>query len=344
VQEQHDEYDICLLEIGPANPGLECTAPLTFWAPWAKTTGGLLNLNCSIMLLPVLKGFIRALNNCHCGTTSLASLLPLRKHLTFHRYVAVVVFVLASVHTFAHFMNYAYRPDETLDTFPATEDPATNTREQPWFGTVRTAPWYTGAAICVAMLVIYSGAVTAVRRSAYWLFWACHHAFAVFYVCLLFHGPVAIWWCGVPLLLYAAERLWRVARGQKVVFLRAVRWLDPVLALEFAPEDRDAFQFVEGQYLYLSVPAVEGDSYHPFTISSSVGDRDNLGYITCHIRVHPGGWTERVKDYLVQFNPRQEFPLVLHRYDESGRRQVGKAVGPDGLPILRVDGCFSAPS
>lgn len=101
---------------------------------------------------------------------------------------------------------------------------------------------------------------------------------------------------------------------------------------------------MEGQYLYLSVPAVEGDSYHPFTISSSVGDREQLGYITCHIRVHPGGWTERVKDYLVQFNPRQEFPLVLHRYDESGRRQVGKATGPDGLPILRVDGCFSAPS
>ena len=85
---------------------------LSKWAPWAKTGGGLLNLNCSLLLFPVLRGLLRALNNQRIGATgTIATYIPLRKNIEFHKLIAKVVFALTLLHLGAHVMNYGLAAD-----------------------------------------------------------------------------------------------------------------------------------------------------------------------------------------------------------------------------------------
>ena len=49
--------------------------------------------------------------------------------------------------------------------------------------------------------------------------------------------------------------------------------------------------------------------WHPFTISSARGDMDHEDFVSVHIRVHPGGWTEKLKSYFELFNPTKTYPL-----------------------------------
>lgn len=42
---------------------------------------------------------------------------------------------------------------------------------------------------------------------------------------------------------------------------------------------------------------------------------DQLDYVSVHIRINKGGWTERLKNYLQEMNPGQTYPLQLFRRD-----------------------------
>ncbi|CAE7678502.1 noxA, partial [Symbiodinium sp. KB8] len=89
---------------------------------------------------------------------------------------------------------------------------------------------------------------------------------------------------------------------------------------------------------------ISRNEWHPFTISSASYDLFTEDSITLHIRIHKGGWTERLKDYLNLFNPRGTYPLFLYRRNEKGQLIPGKDRGPDGKQLLRVDGPHAAPA
>lgn len=90
-------------------------------------------------------------------------------------------------------------------------------------------------------------------------------------------------------------------------------------------------------------------SVHQLLDKSDTGYHD---YISLHIKVHgwddpiPRSWTRRFKDYLelLQPNSGSKFPFYFSRRDHRGDITIGKQFGPDGLPIIRVDGPHSAPS
>jgi len=333
-----EEFTKCRLE----TPLLvaECIPPLSRYAAYAKVCGGLLNFNCALLLLPVLRGLIKFLNTVRFGNSeqgALATYVPLRKNIIFHKAIARWVFVLAALHTLAHFVNYGLAADPTLRTFPSRTSP-------PWFGAVDTAPWVTGALICVAIFFIYTGAGDAVKHAEFEIFWFSHHFLFLFYVAQMFHGPVFVYWTIVPFAAYVLERVWRVQRGSRKIYLRTVKWIDPVLCLEWVPHERDWLQFSEGMYVYLNCPALSANEWHPFTISSARGDLDMMDFVSLHIRIHKGGWTERLKEYLTTMNPTEEYPFVLYRRNNRGERVVGKLTGPDGQQLIRVDGPHTAPT
>ncbi len=56
------------------------------------------------------------------------------------------------------------------------------------------------------------------------------------------------------MVLYAMERLWRVKRSQRTIYLKTIKWIPPVLELNFCPKYKEDLDFVEGQYLYLNCP------------------------------------------------------------------------------------------
>lgn len=335
VSGSQDAYTLCLVT-NPASGN--CGLPVSDWGPWAKLCGSLLNLNCALILLPVLKGLLRSLNNMRIGATgTVAAYIPLRKNIEFHKLVALWIGVLTLGHIFFHFMNYAAAPDATIAAFP-------NPVKKPWYGHMLYAPWYTGAFATLAMFFIYTAASRTVKQAQYEIFWLSHHFFVLFFVCLVFHGPVFVYFCILPMLLYFGERIGRIKRSGRPIYLKTIKWISPVLELCFCPKNKDDLNFVEGQYLYINCPYLSINEWHPFTISSARGDLDQEDFVSVHIRVHPGGWTEKLKNYLELFNPTKQYPYHLWRYNKKGVRKHGKDRGPDGTQLLRIDGPHSAPA
>jgi hypothetical protein len=73
-------------------------------------------------------------------------------------------------------------------------------------------------------------------------------------------------------------------------------------------------------------------------------------YISLHIKVHgltdivARSWTRKFKEYLQSLNPQAPFPFYFTRRDARGDIRCGKLIGPEGLPIIRIDGPYSAPA
>lgn len=311
----------------------------SYWAAFAKVGGALLNLNASMLLVPVVRGALAVLNRKRIGQrATLATYLPLRKNIAFHKLVAKIVLASAVLHIVCHFINFSFAPAVTLALFPNPDD-------APWYGAVKTAPWYTGALITVSMFFIFSAAPSAMKAAKYEVFWNSHHFFVLFYVNCLFHGPVFLYWSILPISMYVAERCFRVRRGRREIYLLSVKWVEPVLEIVWKPRQKDEFQFVEGEYLYLNCPYIASDEWHPFTISSAVGDLKKEGFVTNHIRVYPKGWTGKLRQYLELMNPTGSYEFELTRRDpDSAEVLPGKLNGPDAQQILRIDGPHAAPS
>ncbi len=239
-------------------------------------------------------------------------------------------------HVLAHFLNFGKAPDATIARFH-------------WHS------WLTGALITAAMLMIFSGGQHNVKRAHYELFLNTHRSFFLFFAMLLFHGPVFYVWGLAGIVLYIFELIMRQYRGSKHFFVRSVRYVPPVMQLKFRPRYADEFQFQEGQYLYLNCPYISANEWHPFTISSAVGDLNqggDEGWVSAHIRIIPGGWTEKLLRYFSAMAGRDineddlksELSLTLKRRDAKGELLLGKDRGIDGKPLLLVDGPHAAPA
>ena len=171
----------------------------------------------------------------------------------------------------------------------------------------------------------------------------------------------------------------RVMRGTRPVMIKRVKYIPPVLELHLEPMG-NWFKFKEGQYLYLNIPHIDPNlgelfsSWHPFTISSAMGDlkekTEKDRFVSLHIKVWPGGWTEKLKNYLELMNPNDSYPMTFTRRDEYvrvvfenitfyylhrtrnshfehnryGAQKLGKILGPDNKPLIRIDGPHASPS
>lgn len=160
--------------------------------------------------------------------------VPLDRNLAFHKLVAKVLVFSAMGHTIMHFVNYSFRPNQTLDLFGI------------W-------PWYSGGVICFSMLMIYSAAFDNVKRGQFEIFWYNHHFFLIFFGMILTHGKIGFnlnFWCvprslSLPLLrlvplahcccpAWTHHRKWFVGPGVLYLLercLRIYRAYQPVVVL-----------------------------------------------------------------------------------------------------------------
>eukprot|EP00750_Incisomonas_marina_P021488 INCI4459.1.p1 GENE.INCI4459.1~~INCI4459.1.p1 ORF type:complete len:903 (-),score=151.28 INCI4459.1:608-3316(-) len=309
-------------------PNLAIT--VSTWLAVAKGFGQLLNFNCSLLILPVARSFLQFLNNKVVSLkTDCAKWVPLQQNIEFHKLIAKWVMICGIVHTFAHYMSVMEYADIYRDN-------------------LMYSPWITGGLILLAMFIIYTSAVDVVRRASYKLFWNNHHWFILFFGALLVHGWMFWAWFLFPALLYCAERVFRYRRGGSPWLVKKVKWRPPVLEVQFFPEAKSQFKFKEGQYLYMNCPRLDVNAFnqewHPFTISSAQGDLQFKDYVSCHIKVNKGGWTERLKDYFEAMNPGHDFPMVFSHRNDKGELVPGKRFGVDGQQIVRIDGPHSSPS
>lgn len=247
--------------------------PMSRYAPWAKACGGCLNFNCAVLLLPVTKLLLSKLYDAGTSYNAadraswqyIASLItkciPLQKNINFHKIVGKTIFVFVWGHVIFHLLNLWKSSDITFFRFRAWK----------WDGT----DFLTGGIISLAMFFIYTSASDAVKRAKFEIFFFSHHWFAVFFLVLLLHGPIFVYWAIIPVVLYLVERYLQMKKTERLFLVTKVEWIPPVLAIQFRPLFKDQFQFKEGQYLYLNCPYVSKYEWHPFTISSALEDLNN---------------------------------------------------------------------
>ena len=217
---------------------------VSFWVGIAKVFGQLLNLNCAFVLLPVARTFIGFVSNRLLNTRgSLAGIIPIQKNITFHKLIAKSILFFAAAHTVSHFIGIAEKPIGYYDN-------------------LQLSPWVTGYVIILAQFFIYSAATDVVRRALFRVFWLNHHWFVVFFGGLLIHGwEFWIWFLVISGPLYVAERVGRLCRGNKPFFVKRIKWIPPVMEVQFCPLQKSDFEFKEGQYLFVFAGEFSGLSF-----------------------------------------------------------------------------------
>eukprot|EP00762_Andalucia_godoyi_P000504 ANDGO_05279.mRNA.1 Superoxide-generating NADPH oxidase heavy chain subunit A len=281
------------------------------WVIVARGFGQLLNFNCMLVIVPVLRSIITWMRK-----TRLANFLPLDKNIVFHRYIAYVIVFCGWAHGSAHYYNYNCCPE----VYFKPNDFSKTSLEAAW----STLAGVTGNMLYLVILVMFSAAHSEYRKSRnFTVFWFVHHLFIVFFALVLAHGPNFWKWFVGPGALYFFERLARIFRGSRTVGVLRVHHLpSQVLFLEL----ENKIQYKAGQYCFLNCPYLSKYEWHPFTISSAP-EEEHLDF---HIRC-VGDWTQALSKLL---NPDRKKDLVMNNY-----------VGADGkYPLIKVDGPFGAPA
>lgn len=229
----------------------------------------------------------------------------------------------------AHFYNFTQLAEKSgmIGQLPAGLPPTTYA-----FFTVAGG---TGHVACFVMLLMYSSAISKVRRPMFEVFWYTHHLFIIFYIMIIFHGcandcqgsleaPTFWYWVMAPIPIYIVERILRFVRGKQDTILKlAVAHPSKVLELQM---QKTSFVYKPGQYLFLACPYLAAHEWHPFTITSCP-DED---FVSVHIRI-VGDWTGALWSMM---NPDNTLGIV----------QENKTTADDGSSILKIDGPFGAAS
>lgn len=157
------------------------------------------------------------------------------------------------------------------------------------------------------------------------VFWFSHHLFLPFYIITSVHamGNFYQWIIG-PLFLYLVERAIRIFRSSRnCIVTHVIGHPSNVIELRMK---KMHFDYISGQYVFISCPFIANFEWHPFTISSSP-DED---FFSVHIR-KAGDWTSKLHEFL---NPENNLGIIRENIVNS----------PDGKPILKIDGSFGAAS
>ncbi len=122
----------CDTPICKVNRKLVRYGPVSEFAPWAKSCGVCLNLNCALLLLPVVRMLLRKLNNIgeSFATTQnsndffakffahpMTRYVPLAKNIEFHKLCAGTIFMFSWGHMVFHWLNLWRANNPTLQLF-----------------------------------------------------------------------------------------------------------------------------------------------------------------------------------------------------------------------------------
>jgi len=217
----------------------------------------------------------------------------------------------------------------------------------------------TGHIMLLCMLLMYTTAHAKIRQQSFETFWYTHHLFIPFMLGLYTHAtgcfvrdtgdpfsPFAgsdfwdhcigyegwrweLWGGG----LYLVERLYREVRSRRdTKIVKVVRHPYDAVEIQFS---KPSMRYKAGQWLFLQVPSVSRQQWHPFTITSCPHDP----YISVHIR-QVGDFTRALGDALGAGNAQSK---LYDNVDPNGMYEVALQNGQQ-MPELRIDGPYGAPA
>ncbi|OBT77272.1 NADPH oxidase [Pseudogymnoascus sp. 05NY08] len=313
---------------------------LTYSVWLSRGAGLVLSVDGALILLPMCRNILRWIR-------PKVRFLPLDESQWFHRQVAYSMLVYAVIHAAAHYVNFfnvektQIRPETAIQIHYAQ------------------AGGITGHIMLLCMLLMYTTAHAKIRQQSFETFWYTHHLFIPFLLGLYTHAtgcfvrdtadpfsPFAgkdfwdhcigyegwrweLWGGG----LYFAERIYREIRARRETeIIRVIRHPYDAMEIQFK---KPSMKYKAGQWLFLQVPSVSSQQWHPFTITSCPFDP----YISVHIR-QVGDFTRALGD-AVGAGPAQA--KLYDGVDPNGMYEVALQNGQQ-MPKLRIDGPYGAPA
>lgn len=319
------------------NPTVPPTPDLPYHTRWigmSKFFGNIMNFNYTFILIPVSHSLMRWIVDNSRGRTCFGTLLraflwilPVDDAIKIHKLVAYTAFVAAMGHTIGHLFNYVSRPDFVWDTFGA-------------------GIWVTGIMLIFILFTLYPATNVNVKRGHFEIFWITHMLYVALFILTFIHGKGMLgpnyWkWLILPGTVYVCERIYRELATRKPVSVVSVTFMsNQVMSIAIAKSGALA-NYMEGQYAYISCPALSSFQWHPFTISSA--PQEDL--VTFHIRIQDrGSWTYRLRDFFRIIGSGSTKACLKLAHLEDGEIVPGLIEGPSGQPLLRIHGPYSAPT
>lgn len=337
----------------------ERLAPLNTlqFSVWMSRGAGLcLTVDTMIILLPMCRNILKVIR-------PKIKWLPLDESQWFHRQVAYSMLLWTAVHTASHYVNFF-----NVERSQIRKEAAVQIH-------YAQAGGITGHVMLLCMLLMYTTSHAKIRQQSYETFWYTHHLFIPFFLAMYTHAtgcfvrdsvephsPFAkqYWthcigyngwrWELVGGGLYLCERVWREIRSRreteiikvvkhpfgKLVWARnAGRTADSFVEAVEIQFRKPSMKYRAGQWLFLNVPSISGNQWHPFTITSCPFDP----YISVHVR-QVGDFTRALANALGA-GPEQQ--KLYDELDPYGMFEVALQNGQE-MPKLRIDGPYGAPA
>lgn len=307
---------------------------------WISRGAGLcLTVDVLMILLPMCRNIIKVIR-------PKIKWLPLDESQWFHRQVAYSMLLWTVVHTAAHYVNFFNVERSQIRAEAAVQIHYTQ------------AGGITGHVMLLCMLLMYTTSHAKIRQQSYETFWYTHHLFIPFFLamythatgcfvrdsaepyspfakqywnhCLGYHG----WrWELVGGGLYLCERVYREIRSRRQTeIIKVVKHPFEAVEIQFR---KPSMKYRAGQWLFLNVPSISENQWHPFTITSCPFDP----YISVHVR-QVGDFTRALANALGA-GPEQQ--KLYDDLDPYGMFEVALQNGQE-MPKLRIDGPYGAPA
>ncbi|CZT22396.1 probable cytochrome b-245 heavy chain subunit beta) [Ramularia collo-cygni] len=307
---------------------------------WMSRGAGLcLTVDVLLILLPMCRNVLKVIR-------PKIKWLPLDESQWFHRQVAYSMLLWTMVHTAAHYVNFFNVERSQIRAEAAVQIHYTQ------------AGGITGHVMLLCMLLMYTTSHAKIRQQSYETFWYTHHLFIPFFLAMYTHAtgcfvrdsvephsPFAkqYWthcigyngwrWELVGGGLYLCERVWREIRSRRETeIIKVVKHPFEAVEIQFR---KPSMKYRAGQWLFLNVPSISGNQWHPFTITSCPFDP----YISVHVR-QVGDFTRALANALGA-GPEQQ--KLYDELDPYGMFEVALQNGQE-MPKLRIDGPYGAPA
>ncbi|XP_064412904.1 NADPH oxidase 4 isoform X2 [Latimeria chalumnae] len=151
----------------------------------SRASAAVLNLNCSLVFLPMCRTLLAFIRGSQKVTSRKARRL-LDKSKTFHGICGVTICVFSVVHVAAHMVNALNFSTRYSEDFPAL-NAASYHNEDPRRIIFTTVPGVTGFLMVLILFLMCTASTHSMRVSNYDVFWYTHNLFIVFYTLLLLH-------------------------------------------------------------------------------------------------------------------------------------------------------------
>mmetsp|Transcript_11516 Transcript_11516/g.27865 ORF Transcript_11516/g.27865 Transcript_11516/m.27865 type:complete len:746 (-) Transcript_11516:24-2261(-) len=258
----------------------------------ARGSAQCLNLNCSLILLPVCRHFLTWLR-----ATRLRFVIPFDSSLEYHIYIGMAIAVFTTTHVAAHICDFhQFAHAEESDIFALfgdkLGDKIPESKGGRWELLLSTRAGVTGIIMVVCILIAYP--FTLKRREKFNSFWYTHHLLLIMILALCIHGTAnlldpcqSVYWVIFPLTLYFWRRLQRETPSCSQIQVLAADVLeDDIVRLKLSKPHSWDHVVKAGMYGNINIPEVSLLEWHPFTMTSAPFE----DYIEFHFR-KVGDWT-----------------------------------------------------